>query len=65
MFRHTADLCARALNRPDYLFTLARRSVLDRLAGPMPERLTDQLIYEDTESCAKRWLGRSLISSLY
>jgi hypothetical protein len=49
MVRVFADLCIKALDRVGYLTTLGRLRILDRLAGPMPERLTDQVIYEDTE----------------
>jgi hypothetical protein len=48
MFRVFADLRIKALDRAGYLMTLARLRVLDRLAGPMPEPVTDQVAYEDT-----------------
>jgi hypothetical protein len=43
------NLCARALDRADYLITGTRLSVLDRLAGPPPETPTDRAIREQGE----------------
>jgi hypothetical protein len=43
MFRR---LCAKALGRVGYLWTLARLSILDRFAGPPPETPTDHAIRE-------------------
>jgi hypothetical protein len=43
MFRAALFRCAAALDRADYLITLMRLSVLDRLAGPMPESPADPL----------------------
>jgi hypothetical protein len=49
MFRVFADLCINAFDRVEYLTTLARLSILDRLAGPIPEPVTDRVIDEETE----------------
>jgi hypothetical protein len=45
-----------ALDRADYLLTVARLWVLDRLA-PMPETPVDRAIREEGERCEKRSLG--------
>jgi hypothetical protein len=37
MFRTALHFCAVTFDRADYLITLARLSLLDRFAGPMPE----------------------------
>jgi hypothetical protein len=50
MFRTFIDLCIKTADRMDYLITLVRLGIHDRLAGPMPELLTDRVIHEDTES---------------
>lgn len=49
MFRRIIRICAEALDRADYLMTLARLSILDRLAGPMPDTPTDLAIKEEEE----------------
>jgi hypothetical protein len=46
MFRVAVNLCIKALDRADCLMTFARLSVLDWLAGPMPEPVTDRVIHE-------------------
>lgn len=43
MFRVVVDLCIKALDRADYLITIARLGILDRLAGPLPETLADRI----------------------
>lgn len=43
MLRRSVDLCSKTLDRSDYLITLARLSILDRLAGWMPEAPTDRI----------------------
>ncbi len=45
-------LCAKLLDRADYLLTLARLTVLDRLA-PLPETPTDRAIREEGERLRK------------
>jgi hypothetical protein len=47
MVRH---LCAELLDRVDYLVTLARLTVLDWLAGPLPETPNDRVIREEGDS---------------
>jgi hypothetical protein len=49
MFRRIVDLGAKVIDRAGYAITLARLSILDRLAGPMPELPTDGVINEETE----------------
>jgi hypothetical protein len=43
------NLCARALDRADYLITGTRLGVLDRLAGLPLETRTDRVIREQGE----------------
>jgi hypothetical protein len=45
-------LCAKLLDRTDYLLTLARLTVLDWLA-PLPETPTDRAIREEGERIRK------------
>ncbi len=49
MFRRIIRICAEALDRADYLITLARLSIHDRIAGPLPETPTDRAIKEEEE----------------
>jgi hypothetical protein len=46
-------LCFCILDRADYLLTLARLTVLDWLAGPMPETPADHVIREEGERIRK------------
>ncbi len=46
-------LCAELLDRADYMLTLARLTVLDRLAGSPPETPTDRAIREEGERLRK------------
>jgi hypothetical protein len=45
-------LCAKLLDRTDYLLTLARLTILDWLA-PLPESPTDRAIREEGERLRK------------
>jgi hypothetical protein len=51
MIRRIGDILAKAkaLDRADYVITLARLSILDRLAGPPPETPTDTATREHCE----------------
>jgi hypothetical protein len=49
MIRRIGDIFAKALDRADYLTTLARLSILDWLAGASPEAPTDTAIREHGE----------------
>ena len=49
MFRRMVDLSAKAIDRADYLSTLARLSILDRLARQMPESPVDRIRTEEAE----------------
>jgi hypothetical protein len=53
MFSRVVHLCARAFDRAGYLITLARLTVLDRFAGPMPETPADQIRAEKAETFPK------------
>jgi hypothetical protein len=53
MFRRIGDILVKVLNHADYLITLARLSILDRLAGPPPETPTDTAIREQGERLRK------------
>jgi len=47
MFSRVVHRCAKALDRAVYAITLARLTVLDWLAGPMPETPADRLRAEE------------------
>ncbi len=49
MFNRIVRLGAGALDRTDYLITLARFRILDWLLGPFPETPTDKAIREEGE----------------
>jgi hypothetical protein len=49
MVHRIVQLCAKWLDRASYLITLARLSILDRLAEPIAETATDRAIREEGE----------------
>jgi hypothetical protein len=53
MISRIGDIVAKVLDRAGYLVTLARRSILDRLARPPPETPTDTAIREQGERLRK------------
>jgi hypothetical protein len=56
MFRVVVDLCIKALDRADYLITLARLSVADWVAGPFPETEVDRIGASEAERLHRAFL---------
>jgi hypothetical protein len=50
MFSRVVHLCARALDRPGYLMTLALLHLYDWIAGPLPETPADRIRAEKAET---------------
>ena len=61
MFRRLARLHCDALDRADYLVTLARLRVLDWIAGPEPETEADLRRGRSAKGCARRFRRWTLI----
>jgi hypothetical protein len=62
LFPRMINLCARALDRADYLITGTRLGVLDRLAGLPPETRTDRVIRSRASGCGRH--SRRSISTI-